>query len=399
MISSFSQLFLVATILCLVQLLAALPWLAALDPRGFRLAARRPATWLAALGGVVGAGVALAIFIGVVQDPTRLQVWGRILFGAVLQVQLTLDFFALLFPLLLFVWPQGGAVALAAFRESVRQPLFWVIVLGALLLMVVAPFIPYFTFGEDVKMVRELGFDTIMLAAVVFAVVMASMSISEEIEGRTAVTVMSKPVSRRHFLLGKFAGILLAAMLMTGLLTWLFEGMMWFKLWFDNEQVTDPSWLEPARKALDSVAGTSVDFILGAGVWLEQALAALQGTLFGLCQVMVLLAIAVALATRLPMVVNLVTCLLVFFLGHLTQILVVVSSGRNALVNFIARFFDNVLPGLEYFDYGQVVIRGDVPLDPRRFSIYLGSIVAYAVLYSIIALLFGLVLFEDRDLA
>ena len=131
---------------------------------------------------------------------------------------------------------------------------------------------------------------------------------------------------------------------------------------------------------------------------MQQGLAVLQGTVFGLCQAMVLLAISVALATRLPMVVNLVTCLLVFFLGHLTHVLVVVSSGRNTLVNFIARFFDNVLPGLEYFDYGPVVVR-DVALDPRGFSLYLGSIVAYAVLYSIIALLFGLILFEDRDLA
>jgi len=156
--------------------------------------------------------------------------------------------------------------------------------------------------------------------------------------------------------------------------------------------------LEPGRLALLPWAGSAASFMVGAGLWLQQALLFLQGTVFGLCQVMVLLAIAVALATRLPMIVNLVTCLLVFFLGHLAQILVVVSSGRNTLVNFIARFFDNVLPGLQYFDYGPVVVR-DVALDPTGFSVYLGSIVGYAVLYSVIALLFGLILFEDRDLA
>ena len=395
--NSILQSVLVGTGLCLVQFVAALPWLGALDPKIFRSTAQRAGAWLIALAAVVGAGLALALFIGVVQDPGRLLVWGR-LYGAILQAQLTLDFFALFFPLLLSMWPQGGAVALAAFREGVRQPLFWVIVIGALGLMTVAPFIPYFTFGEDVKMVRELGYDTIMLAAVVFAVVAASMLISEEIEGRTAVTVMSKPVSRRHFLLGKFVGILLAAMLMTGLVAWYFQGMMLFKMWFDNEPLPDPAWLEAARTAVMPVVGAGASFILGAALWLQQGLAVLQGTVFGLCQAMVLLAISVALATRLPMVVNLVTCLLVFFLGHLTHVLVVVSSGRNTLVNFIARFFDNVLPGLEYFDYGPVVVR-DVALDPRGFSIYLGSIVAYAVLYSIIALLFDLILFEDRDLA
>ena len=67
-------------------------------------------------------------------------------------------------------------------------------------------------------MVKELGYDMTMLAAVLFGVLAASMSISEEIEGRTAITLMSKPVSRRQFLLGKFVGILLAALVMTVLL-------------------------------------------------------------------------------------------------------------------------------------------------------------------------------------
>ena len=52
----------------------------------------------------------------------------------------------------------------------------------------------------------------------------ASMLISEEIEGRTAITLMSKPVSRRQFLLGKFVGLLLAALAMTGILSWFFDG-------------------------------------------------------------------------------------------------------------------------------------------------------------------------------
>ena len=92
------------------------------------------------------------------------------------------------------------------------------------------------------------------------------------------------------------------------------------------------------------------------------------------------------------------SCLLVFFLGHLTHVLVVVSSGRNTLVNFIARFFDNVLPGLEYFDLGSVHVRDALP-DPGVLYAYVGSVCFYAVLYSTIALLFGLILFEDRDLA
>ena len=111
-----------------------------------------------------------------------------------------------------------------------------------------------------------------------------------------------------------------------------------------------------------------------------------------------LLAIAVALATRLPFIVTFVTCAVVFFLGHLTHVLVQVSAQRYALVNFMAKFFDNILPGLEYFDLGPILVRDIMP-DRGVLWTYVGTVWLYAALYSIIALLFGLILFEDRDLA
>jgi ABC-type transport system involved in multi-copper enzyme maturation permease subunit len=339
----------------------------------------------------------VAFLLTVFQDPGWLLILGRV-YGAILHAQLIADLFVVVFVVLLAVWPRGAAVALAAFREGLRQPMFWLLFALALGIMVASPFIPYFTFGEDFKMVKEIGYDLIMLASVAFAVLAASMSISEEIEGRTAITLMSKPVSRRQFLLGKFAGILLAALVMTSTLGWAFDWILWFKPVWDGEPPPEPAWLEATRQSWTLFGETAINFALGAALWFADALAATPGLVFGFCQAMVLLAIAVALATRLPMVVNLVICLVVFFLGHLTQVLVQVSQGRFALVNFMARVFDTLLPGLDFFDLGPVIAR-DVPLEPQAFAMYTGSVVLYAVLYTIIALLFGLILFEDRDLA
>jgi ABC-type Na+ efflux pump permease subunit len=277
--------------------------------------------------------------------------------------------------------------------------MFWLLLFIGMAWMIVSPFIPYFTFGEDYKMMRELGHNIIMLLSVVFAVLAASMSISEEIEGRTAITLMSKPVSRREFLLGKYVGTLMAALMMTGVLAWAFVVVLWFKPWYDNEPLPVPPWVETMRESWGPVVGeTGINFLLGAAEWFDVATAALPGVILGFCQVMVLLALAVALATRLPMIVNLVTCLVIFFLGHLSQILVWVSERRVPLVNFIAQFFDALLPGLAFFDLGPVIAR-DVPPPPLAFAAYVGSVTLYAVLYSAIALLFGLILFEDRDLA
>src|SRR5262249_3814940 len=159
-------------------------------------------------------------------------------------------------------------------------------------------------------------------------------------EGRTAITLMSKPVSRRQFLVGKFVGLLLAAGVLSCLLGWVFTWIMWLKPIYDpqsGDAPPPPEWLAPARQAAVEAMGSGGEptprFVLGIGVWLSEAGAVLPGMLLGFCQVSVLLAVAVALATRMPMEVNLVSCAVVFVLGHLSHVLVLVSEGRNQFVN------------------------------------------------------------------
>jgi hypothetical protein len=124
-------------------------------------------------------------------------------------------------------------------------------------------------------------------------------------------------------------------------------------------------------------------------------------------QVLVLVALAVALATRVPMVVNLVTVLVVYFLAHLTPVLVVIankaqladsSSPVPRLLGFVAQVFDTVLPDLGLFLFDSALL-SDVPPPPGPFARYVASVTLYGVMYTVIVLLFGLILFEDRDLA
>jgi len=384
--------------LSLVLFLFAVPWLAFLDFGYFKAQLRRPASVGAVLGGVAGAGVLFGMLLYLWRDRDTLSWVGRT-YGSFLQVELVADFVVLVLGALLLVWPKGAAVGLAAFREGLRQPMFWFFTILGIVLLLITPIVPYFTFGEDFKMVKELGFSVIMLFSAAFGVLAAAMSISEEIEGRTAVTLMSKPVSRRQFLLGKFLGILMAAVVMAGALAWVFDWVVIFKPYFDKETPPPPPlWLEQAPAWVARLGDIPSYLMRGTAWWFSDSAANLPGTALGFCQAMVLIAIAVALATRLPMIVNVVSCLVVFFLGHLTPLMVQVSQRGLPLVRFMAGVFDTVLPGLEFFDVGPAVVR-DTPPPPGEFAVYVGSAALYAVLYTAIALLFGLILFEDRDLA
>lgn len=394
------NLYVICIVLSLLQFAAALPWVVLLNIDIIRANRGKSGAWAGWIGGfivvVVGAGLVMAYLmrLGPVQE--TLQLYGG-LYAFILNVQLAIDFFIVTFAVLLTVWSKGAAVGLAAFREGWRQPMFWLILVSALLFMLITPYLPYFTFGEDYKMVTELGYDFIMLSGALFGVLAASMSISEEIEGRTAVTLMSKPVSRRQFLIGKFVGILMAALLMATILSFAFYGNLLQKL--DRDSVPVPAGLDQLTGEWETRFGSiPAYFVRGIAFWIGHVLNLSPGIILGCCQVMVLLAIAVALATRLPMIVNLVICLVVFFLGHLTPVLQQVSQNRFTLVRFIADLFSIGLPGLDLFNIGPAIAR-DAPPPLWPFMGYVGAVSLYAVLYTSIALLIGLILFEDRDLA
>ncbi len=404
-----SNIPLVGLILALIQCAAALPWVLLLLPESPKTYFRKGNALGTALGLVASVVVVMIGLLFVVKDRGNLQLLGKI-YGSVLHAQLVADLFVALFAVVLVAWPKGGAVALAAFREGVRQPMFYLIGAVILVAFVLIPFIPYFTFGEDYLMARDLGLEVIMLWTVIFCALLASMSISEEIEGRTAVTLMSKPVSRRQFLLGKFVGILFAGLLMTLALGWVYCWMMDFKNyyervhWYEISQPTQfPSaFTETIRSWVAPDEGQAL--VRGATIWVLDASESIPGLVLGFCHVMVLLAAAVCLATRLPVAANIVTCGVLFVLGHLSPMLrqsaeaLVTTSPSVAtkMLSFVAQLFELVLPGLELFSPTRIT---DVPISMLELASYAGRVTGHAVLYTVVLLLFGLILFEDRDLA
>src|SRR5437763_10208983 len=99
------------------------------------------------------------------------------------------------------------------FRESVVQPIYGLLLgLGAAILIIFG-MLPFFTLGEDTVMFMSVGLDVILLLVLIATLFATSKSIFDEIEDRTMLTLMSKPVARWEVLVGKYLGIILAALL------------------------------------------------------------------------------------------------------------------------------------------------------------------------------------------
>src|ERR1051325_6687683 len=104
------------------------------------------------------------------------------------------------------------------FLESIVQPIYPLLIgLGAAILFVFAA-LPFFTLGEDTVMYKAVGLDVILLLVLIATLFATSKSIFEEIEDRTMLTLMSKPVTRWEVLVGKYLGIILSAAMAVAIL-------------------------------------------------------------------------------------------------------------------------------------------------------------------------------------
>jgi ABC-type transport system involved in multi-copper enzyme maturation permease subunit len=267
-----------------------------------------------------------------------------------------------------------AAVASATTKEAIGQPIFAVALIVGVVLLLAFIVIPYNTFGEDVKMLKDSGLTLIKVLALLVVVWTASVSVAEEIEGRTALTVLSKPLTRTQFILGKFAGLVLVALLVFLILGAVLLATTSLKVVYDAREGAklDPIWRDCA----------------------DEMITVVPGLVLSLLETILLAAVSLAVSTRLGIVPNLIICFTVYALGHLVPLIVQSSVGKIAIVRFVGQLFATILPVLEHFTIEAAVV-GGVPVPWS----YLGWAALYAALYSAVALLVALVLFQDRDLA
>ena len=113
------------------------------------------------------------------------------------------------------------------FTESIRQPIFTVLLLLAAVGLVLNPFLSAYSMetGEgDRKLLVDMGFSVVFVIGILLAAFTATDVLSREIERRTVLTVVSKPVARPVFVIGKFLGVAAAIFVAYWILSLLFIG-------------------------------------------------------------------------------------------------------------------------------------------------------------------------------
>ena len=283
------------------------------------------------------------------------------------------------------------------FLEATVQPIFTLLLLAGAAIIGIYTALPFFTLGEDVLMFKAVGLDVILLLALLGSLFAASRSIYEEIEDRTMLTLMSKPVSRGQVLVGKFLGLLLSAGVAVAILGALLAACIWLRVPRDYS-LPSSSFDETVVQRVGALRAMHL-----AGLWPQLALLWMQ--------VGVLVAVSVAISTRFSLVVNLPATILLYLAGNLTRFVDVAADGaESAVARAGAYALNTVLPFLSVFDltqytvYAPVRIAGtelaDDPLGVWRSELwgYVGVAGLYFVAYVAFVLLVGHLSLRTREL-
>lgn len=270
--------------------------------------------------------------------------------------------------------PRVWALALSTAKNEMAQMLYLILLAMGVFGVVVFSIYPFNTLGDDIRMFKDSSVTLIMILGIIQAVWSAGTTVSDEIEGRTALTVLSKPVSRRSFILGKYAGIMMSVFVMFIVISAFFLILLSYKPLYD------------ARETSTGMTG----WALG----LEEIMTTVPVLGLYFMQTMVIAAVAVALATRLPLLANFITCFVVYVIGNLTSPLVASTEGNNPLVGFVGKLIAVIVPNLNVFNVQSAVDAGNpIPV------IYLAGAFNYLVCFAIAIWMLAMLLFEDRDLA
>ena len=318
------------------------------------------------------------------------------------------------------------SIAANTFVESVRQPVYAVILLCAIALVVVSPYITMFTLMNSAKFMTDMGLATVMLAGLLLAAFSASSVISQEIEDRTVLTVVSKPVDRTEFILGKFIGVIASLVLAVYLLSLalvltlggggmeadlteslsvavavaifssivLAVGYGIYSNFFNDRPF-------PSRAIGAAVPLFTIFFLIfcfvdpreftigpfGTGIEIQTIYACVMV----LWAILILAGIAIAISTRLGVVVNVGLCSGVFLIGLLSDYFLRESKISEML---IVKVLYRIIPNLQVFWMADLYSAG-VKVTP----LYVGWTGVYALFLLLAFLFLAMLLFQGRQLA
>ena len=260
-------------------------------------------------------------------------------------------------------------VAVNVFKESVRDKVLYNLVFFAVLLIVTSYLLGQLTAGQDVKIIKDLGLSAIATFGLLIAVFIGIGLVWKEVERRSIYSLLSKPMRRYEFILGKYAGLALTLTVNVVMMTVAFYGVLAYMGWTADEALRR-SWPAPAT---------------------DPAMLAAVGLI--LVELLLVTAAALFFSTFSSPFLSAVLTFGLWVIGHFNADLRHFENVVDSVVAArLALGLYYVLPNFGAFDLKAQTVHG-LPLDGP----YIGLTVLYGLGYVALLLVAAVIVFERRD--
>jgi ABC-2 type transport system permease protein len=260
-------------------------------------------------------------------------------------------------------------IAVNVFKESVRDRVPYNLVLFAVLLIASSYLIGQLTAGQDVKIIKDLGLAATGAFGLFIAIFIGIGLVSKEVERRSIYSLLSKPISRPQFVVGKYAGLVLTLAVNVAVMTIALFAVLGYMTWIETAEFKagwETSGVDPAL---------------------------LKATLLIFIELMLITAVALFFSTFSSPILSAAFTFGVYIVGHFNTDLKnfdKIVDSRPAI--WLARGIYHVLPDLSAFDVKTEVVHG-LPVPGG----YIATTVAYGAVYIGALLIAAVVIFSRRD--
>lgn len=248
------------------------------------------------------------------------------------------------------------AIAANTFKEAIRDRILYLLLFFAASCIIFSRLLALLTVGDRVKIIKDVGLASLSLFGALMAILMGTSLVYKEIEKKTIYTLLSKPIHRYQFLLGKYFGLILTLFIMLLLMSFIFLGLVFFHTF---------------RIEWDLLVAIFYIFI----------------------EVCLITAVAILFSCFSTPILSSIFSLSFYLIGHLSWGLEnPIKKMKPGIGKTLAQILYTFLPDLENFNFKtEVVHHLPIPSEIFLFS------ALYGIFYSFFLLFLAILVFRKRD--
>jgi ABC-type transport system involved in multi-copper enzyme maturation permease subunit len=248
------------------------------------------------------------------------------------------------------------AIAGITFKEAKRDRILYLLFFFAAVSIAASRVLAILTVGDRVKIIKDVGLASISVFGVLMAVLIGTSLVYKEIDKKTVFTLLSKPLHRAEFILGKFLGLVLTLFIMTVGMSLIFLVIV---------------YLHTFRIEWTMLVAIAFIFL----------------------ELVLITAVAILFSSFSTPILSSIFALAFYLIGHLSWGLDLLIKKMHAGVGrAAARFLYLFLPDLENFNFRTEVVH-NLPI-PSGIFVYS---ILYGVCYTAFILALAILVFRRRD--